>query len=126
MNILGAGQCGTLLAAILARHVSSVDLFERSSDPRVGGASAGRSINLALAARGIRALETANVMSHVKPLLVPMRGRMVHNVDGSTEFLPYGHRDDEQIYSVSRGHLNQVLLNAQIHASYLAIGPRSG
>ncbi len=112
MNILGAGQCGTLLAAILARHVPSVDLFERSSDPRVGSASAGRSINLALAARGIRALETADVMSHVKPLLVPMRGRMVHNVDGSTEFLPYGHRDDEQIYSVSRGHLNQVLLNA--------------
>lgn len=112
MNILGAGQCGTLLGAILARHLPTIDLFERSSDPRVGGASAGRSINLALAARGIRALETANVMRHVKPLLVPMRGRMLHNIDGSTEFLPYGHRDDEQIYSVSRGRLNQVLLDA--------------
>ncbi len=112
MNILGAGQCGTLLATILAQHVAKIDLYERAADPRRGQASAGRSINLALAARGIRALETANVMQNVEPLLVPMRGRMIHNVDGSTEFLSYGHREDEQIYSVSRGQLNQVLLDA--------------
>ncbi len=112
MNILGAGQCGTLLATILAQHVAKIDLFERGADPRRGQASAGRSINLALAARGIRALETANVMHKVEPLLVPMRGRMLHNIDGSTEFLSYGHREDEQIYSVSRGQLNQVLLDA--------------
>jgi len=112
MNILGAGQCGTLLAAILAQHVAKIDLYERGSDPRRGQASAGRSINLALAARGIRGLKTANVMHKVEPLLVPMRGRMIHNIDGSTEFLSYGHREDEQIYSVSRGQLNQVLLDA--------------
>lgn len=112
MNILGAGQCGTLLAAMLAPHLPAINLYERGSDPRKNSASAGRSINLALAARGTRALEAANVMSRVNPLLVPMRGRMVHNVNGSTEFLPYGQRDDEQIFSVSRGHLNQVLLDA--------------
>ena len=112
VNILGAGQCGTLLATIMARHVPSIELYERGRDPREADGLAGRSINLALAARGIRALETANVMPYVKPLLVPMRGRMIHDVDGSTEFQPYGQRADEQIYSVSRGHLNQVLLNA--------------
>lgn len=112
MNILGAGQCGTLLTATLAPKVNSIDLYERNSDPRIANASAGRSINLALAARGIRALQAAHVMPSVRPLLVPMRGRMVHNVDGTSEFLPYGHRDDEQIFSVSRGHLNQVLLDA--------------
>ena len=112
MKIFGAGQCGTLLATILAPHIPAIDLYERSDDPRIGAAPAGRSINLALAARGIRALEAADVMQHVVPLLVPMRGRMVHEIDGSKEFLPYGHRDDEQIYSVSRGHLNRVLLNA--------------
>ena len=104
-------------AAPCWRHCSRpqlprIDLYERGSDPRSGSAAAGRSINLALAARGIRALETAGVMTHVKPLLVPMRGRMVHNVDGTTEFLRYGQRDDEQIFSVSRGRLNQVLLDA--------------
>ena len=112
MNILGAGQCGTLLATIMARHVPSIELYERGRDPREADGLAGRSINLALAARGIRALETADVMPYVEPLLVPMRGRMIHDVDGSTEFQPYGQRADEQIYSVSRGHLNQVLLNA--------------
>jgi kynurenine 3-monooxygenase len=129
VNILGAGQCGTLLATILAQHVTKIDLFERSADPRDGQAPAGRSINLALAARGIRALETANVMRKVEPLLVPMRGRMIHNVDGSTEFLFYGHREDEQIYSVSRGRLNQVLLdaaekhdNVEIHFQHQAMG----
>jgi len=96
----------------MARHVSSIDLYERGVDPRTADGHAGRSINLALAARGVRALETADVMPHVEPLLVPMRGRMIHDIDGSTEFQPYGQRDDEQIYSVSRGHLNQVLLNA--------------
>ena len=96
----------------MARHVSSIDLYERGVDPRKADGHAGRSINLALAARGVQALETADVMAHVEPLLVPMRGRMIHDVDGSTEFQPYGQRDDEQIYSVSRGHLNQVLLNA--------------
>jgi kynurenine 3-monooxygenase len=129
MNILGAGQCGTLLATILAQHVAKIDLYERGADPRRGQASAGRSINLALAARGIRALETAKVMQNVEPLLVPMRGRMIHNVDGSTEFLSYGHREDEQIYSVSRGLLNQVLLDAaekhdniNIHFQHQAMG----
>lgn len=121
MNILGAGQCGTLLTAMLASQVDSIDLYERNSDPRVGGTSAGRSINLALAARGIRALESAHVMPFVEPLLVPMRGRMVHNVDGSNDFLPYGHRDDEQIFSVSRGHLNQVLLDAAEERSNVRI-----
>jgi kynurenine 3-monooxygenase len=118
MNILGAGQCGTLLATLLAPQLPSVAVYERGTDPRQGSASAGRSINLALAARGIRALETASVMPYVKPLLVPMRGRMVHSVDGTTEFLPYGQRDDEQIFSVSRGLLNQVLLDAaEAHAN---------
>jgi kynurenine 3-monooxygenase len=112
INILGAGQCGTLLATMLAHNEFSVRLYERNGDPRGVNAAAGRSINLALAARGINALKTAGVLSRVEPLLVPMRGRMVHAVDGSTELLPYGQNADEQIYSVSRGELNKILLDA--------------
>jgi kynurenine 3-monooxygenase len=112
INILGAGQCGTLLATMLAQNEFSVSLYERNGDPRGLDAAAGRSINLALAARGINALRKAGVLSRVEPLLVPMRGRIVHAVDGSTEFLPYGQRADEQIYSASRGELNKILLDA--------------
>jgi kynurenine 3-monooxygenase len=70
----------------------------------------GRSINLALAARGIRALEHAGVMEKVRPLLIPMRGRMIHDRSGATTLQPYGQREDEVIYSVGRGELNKVLI----------------
>jgi kynurenine 3-monooxygenase len=112
VNVIGAGQCGTLLANMLARHGCNVNVFERHDDPRVVDPEAGRSINLALARRGIRALQLAGLYRLVEPLLVPMRGRMVHDVDGSTEFLPYGQRQEEQIYSVTRIGLNKVLLDA--------------
>ena len=111
VNVIGAGQCGTLLSIMLARQGFDVDVYERFEDPRVFDAEAGRSINLALAARGINALKQAGIYELVEPLLVPMRGRMVHQVDGSTEFLAYGQSEDEQIYSVTRLGLNKVLLD---------------
>ncbi|MEQ8206527.1 MAG: NAD(P)/FAD-dependent oxidoreductase, partial [Woeseia sp.] len=111
VNILGAGLCGSLLAIMLARRGQKVVLWERQADPRLSKTVAGRSINLALAARGIRALQHAGVFAPVKELLVPMRGRMIHHPDGATELQPYGSRDHEQIYSVSRADLNRILLN---------------
>lgn len=112
VNILGAGQCGTLLAFLLARNGFAVNLYERQVDPRVDDTQAGRSINFALAARGINALQHAGIYSAVEPLLVPMRGRLVHHLDGSSDFLRYGQHSDEQIYSVARISLNKVLLDA--------------
>lgn len=129
VNVIGAGQCGALLAIMLGRNGFDVDIFERYEDPRIVDAEAGRSINLALAARGINGLRQAGIYPLVKPLLVPMRGRMVHDVDGNTEFLPYGQRSDEEIYSVTRLGLNQVLLdvadrlpNVRSHFNQQAIG----
>ena len=69
----------------------------------------GRSINLALAARGIAALKRAGIDADVADLLIPMRGRMVHDLDGQQRFLPYGQRAHEEIYSVSRATLNTLL-----------------
>jgi kynurenine 3-monooxygenase len=112
INIIGAGQCGTLVAIMLARHGYEVEVYERFHDPRIEDAEAGRSINLALAARGLNALEKVGIDRLIEPLLVPMRGRMVHGQDGSTEFLRYGQQRDEEIYSITRLGLNQVLLGA--------------
>jgi kynurenine 3-monooxygenase len=111
-TIIGAGLAGTLLAILLARRGHGVRIYERLADMRHSRIPAGRSINLALAARGIRALELAGVMEQVMPLLIPMRGRMLHAVDGSLTFVPYGQRDNEVIYSVSRPGLNRILLDA--------------
>jgi kynurenine 3-monooxygenase len=109
VTIVGAGLCGSLLAIMLKRRGCDVSVLERRADPRAGKAVAGRSINLALSARGIRALRHAGVFSKVAPLLMPMRGRIVHNEDGSAELQPYGQREDEQIFSVSRAELNRIL-----------------
>ncbi len=70
--------------------------------------------HLALAARGIRALEQAGLMQQVGPLLLPMRGRMIHEPSTTTppHLLPYGQRDSEVIYSVGRAALNRVLIEA--------------
>jgi kynurenine 3-monooxygenase len=110
VSIVGAGLAGALLALLLARRGFKITLFERRPDPRETDAEGGRSINLALAARGIRALERAGVMDRIRPLLIPMRGRMVHDTSGATALHPYGQREHEVIYSVGRAALNRVLI----------------
>ena len=42
------------------------------------------------------------MIEEVEPLLIPMRGRMLHALDGQLTFVPYGQRPHEVIYSVSR------------------------
>ena len=105
-------MAGALLAVVLAKRGFSVRLFERRQDPRRSESERGRSINLALAARGMRALERAGLLESVRPLLIPMRGRMVHERSGGTTLHHYGQRDDEVVYSVGRAALNRVLLEA--------------
>ncbi|HNP62572.1 MAG TPA: NAD(P)/FAD-dependent oxidoreductase [Woeseiaceae bacterium] len=129
INIVGAGQCGALVAIMLAKHDYDVHVYERFTDPRVKDAEAGRSINLALAARGLNALRKVGIDALIRPMLVPMRGRMVHQANGKTDFLPYGQKSGEEIYSVTRLGLNQVLLgvaddmpNLHLHFQQNAIG----
>ncbi|MBV8495417.1 MAG: FAD-dependent monooxygenase [Gammaproteobacteria bacterium] len=112
VNIVGAGLAGALLALLLARRGLAVTLYERRSDPRQSTPERGRSINLALAARGMRALESAGVMEPVRSLLIPMRGRMVHERDGRAALQPYGQREHEVIWSVGRADLNRLLIDA--------------
>ena len=110
VNIVGGGLAGALLAVLLARRGFAVDIYERRPDPRLAPSERGRSINLALAARGIAALERAGVMQRIRPLLITMRGRMIHSLAGGTQLQPYGQHQDEVIYSVSRADLNRVLI----------------
>jgi kynurenine 3-monooxygenase len=112
VNVVGAGLAGSLLAILLAKRGFQVTVYERRDDPRAATADSGRSINLALAARGIRGLELAGVYDRVKPLAIAMRGRMVHEHDGATELQMYGVRPEEVIHSVSRGELNRALIEA--------------
>jgi kynurenine 3-monooxygenase len=112
LTIVGAGLAGGLLATLLAQRGWSVDVFERRGDPRVHGYAGGRSINLALAERGLHALRAAGADGAVLDKAVMMRGRMVHAADGTQQLLRYGRDDSEVIWSVSRGELNITLLDA--------------
>ncbi len=112
VNIVGAGLAGSLLAILLAKRGFKVTVYERRPDPRVANAERGRSINMALAARGIRGLKLAGMLDRVMPLTIPMRGRMVHEHDGAAELHMYGVRPEEVIYSVSRADLNRRLIEA--------------
>jgi kynurenine 3-monooxygenase len=109
VRIIGAGPTGTLLAILLQRRGHAVDIYESRPDPSRAAAQSGRSINLALADRGIHAMQSAGVFDHVRDLLLPMRGRLIHQ-EGGTSLQPYGQRHDEIIYSISRQRLNQTLL----------------
>jgi kynurenine 3-monooxygenase len=112
--VIGAGPTGALLAILLRRRGVRVTLYESRADPREGASESGRSINLALADRGIHALKLAGVFDHIKSTLVPMRGRLVHQQDGTSALQPYGQRPSEAIFSISRRRLNQALLDVAL------------
>ena len=109
ITVVGGGCTGPLMALLLARRGFEVDIFERRPDVRLEQSARGRSINLALAARGLNALTHAEMIDQVRPLLMPMRGREIHLLDGTRQFLPYSQHPDELIWSVERGALNRTL-----------------
>ncbi len=108
--IIGAGLCGSLLALRLAQRGYKVTVYEKRPDVRVANFSSGRSINLALSDRGLKAMEMVGIAEKVIPLCIPMYGRLMHDIHGDTFASNYSGRDDEYINSISRGGLNGLLL----------------
>ncbi len=108
--MIGAGLTGPLLATYLAQQGYSVEIFERRPDMRKESISAGRSINLALSARGNHALKEVGLYDKIKPNTIPMKGRMIHDLNGNTHLQPYGQKENEVIFSVSRAQLNMDLM----------------
>lgn len=113
LSVIGAGPAGSLLAIYLARQGHEVVVYEGRADLRRVDVDAGRSINLALATRGIVPLIDVGVIDQVDAITIPMRGRMVHAADEPLpELQPYGSQPHEVIHSVSRTDLNAILLDA--------------
>ena len=108
--IIGAGLVGSLLSIYLSKRGYKVKVYERRADMRKEKIVAGRSINLALSDRGIKALEEVGIMDEIKKIAIPMHGRYIHNADGSTAYQAYGN-DGQFINSVSRGELNKMLMD---------------
>ncbi|WGK65167.1 FAD-dependent oxidoreductase [Croceiramulus getboli] len=110
--IIGAGLCGSLLALRMAQRGYRITLMEKRPDMRAVHQDAGRSINLAFSARGMKGIKLVGLEKEVTKLCIPMLGRMIHDPQGNTLFSPYSGRQDEYINSISRTDLNIMLLNA--------------
>ncbi len=109
VTIIGAGLVGSLEALFMSKRGFEVDLFEKRPDPRIKGYLGGRSINLALSTRGWKALEKVGMDKEIRKIALPMKGRIMHDLEGKLSFQPYG-SDGQSIYSVPRGELNMNLL----------------
>lgn len=109
VTLIGGGLAGSVMAVYLAQRGLKVDLFERRPDMRAADIPAGRSINLALSTRGLRALEKVGLKETILSQAIPMHGRMMHDVSGTLTYQPYG-KKGQYINSVSRAHLNVQLL----------------
>lgn len=109
ITIVGAGLVGSLLSMYLAKRGHKVSLYEKRSDMRKADYVGGRSINLALSQRGFNGLAALGLEEEIRSVGIPMYGRVLHQANGDVQYQPYG-KDDQAIYSVSRGGLNKKLI----------------
>lgn len=102
--IIGAGPVGLLQSLFLAEmhhqlggNELKISIFERRSQQDLveGAAGGGKSINLALSWRGMRALERVGLLKEVLETAVPMKGRFIHPLHGSGCMQPYSSNPDQ-------------------------------
>ena len=121
ITIIGSGLAGTLLALYLARRGYVVDVFEARGDIRAGNADSGRSINLALSCRGLTGLAAMGLRDNVGKIMVPMRARAIHELQGKINYQPFGRNKNEYINAVSRTDLNSLLLDKADLSPHISI-----
>jgi kynurenine 3-monooxygenase len=109
--IIGGGLAGCLLATLLGRRGIEATVYERREDPRDAPPERGRSINLAISARGLEALDHVGLRELTLKRALPMHGRMVHDRDGQQSFRPYSADGTQAINSISRAELNLALID---------------
>ena len=109
-TVAGGGPVGSLLAILLGRHGYEVGVYEGRPDSRETNIYQGKSINIALSDRGWNSLQQIGISADAKDNAIPMYHRAIHGLDGVLSDLPYG-REGDAIWSVSRGGINERLLD---------------
>lgn len=110
ISIAGAGLVGSLLSIYLAKRGHKVDIYEGRPDARKKNIGGGRSINLALSDRGLKALAGVGLDQKVlDKMSIPMYRRVMHDKEGNLSYQPYG-KEGQAINSVSRSGLNAMLV----------------
>ncbi|KAF4707351.1 hypothetical protein FOZ62_030427 [Perkinsus olseni] len=108
--IVGCGPIGGAMGCLFRRHGYDVDIYERYHDIRNQPHAAGRSINLVLTRRGLRFAEMLGVKEQLLSYTVPVYGRTMHDLNGTTTYTPYG-REGECNFSVDRSKLNEFWID---------------
>ncbi|KAA1474919.1 FAD/NAD-P-binding domain-containing protein [Dentipellis sp. KUC8613] len=123
--VVGAGPVGCLAAVSLAKQGWQIDIYEARPDIRLPSSKAAaqqRSINLAISSRGIAALKAIDpaAAGRILDSVIPMRGRMIHDVRGNTHSQPYD-PNGQCINSIDRALLNESLLEEALAVPGLRI-----
>lgn len=109
--VIGAGLVGTLIALGVAKRGYDVTLCDLRADPRTINTKNLRSINLAVSARGISGMKAVDeeMASRLLEGVIPMHGRMIHDLQGNQESQIYG-LFGESINSIDRAKLNEDMI----------------
>ena len=113
--IIGGGLVGCMQAIFLANRGFKVELYESRPDIRKWNIGQGRSINFTLCHRGRAALSAIGCEEEIVPMCVPVYGRMIHSLNGTTSSQLYSTKG-EALLSIDRQKLNRYLLDkAEAH-----------
>lgn len=107
--VVGSGLVGSLLALQLRKLGHEVVVFDRRPDVRTVEFS-GRSINLAMSNRGWNALKAAGIEEEIRKIAIPLYQRAMHVNGEPLYYQKYG-KENEAIYSISRGVLNRKMID---------------
>ncbi|KAH8918479.1 FAD/NAD(P)-binding domain-containing protein [Atractiella rhizophila] len=109
--VVGAGPVGCTTAQMLHARGWEVTVFEARDSP---APQLGRSVNLALSARGLASLRSffsASTLNRIEQMMVPMSGRMIHPVSSAAEPQAYSSQG-LCINSISRAEISSILVKA--------------
>jgi len=109
--VVGAGLGGSMMALYLARRGYKVTVIDRRRDPRLEEISE-TSMNLGLSRRGIESLRRVGLAEEALQLVIPMSGRVIHDLQGRLTHQSYGNGGSEVINAIRRGDINALLVRA--------------
>lgn len=110
-TIVGAGLGGLMMAIRLARRHYQVTVYERRANVAELSQSQ-RSFTVTLSKRGLQALAEIELREEALAHAQPLSGRVVHDRDGTTTYVPYGNHVEEQLHAIRRHEMNALLYRA--------------